>query len=163
MGMCGMKTNLSLMFLIDGDVDEAHAGLDKDGNYLVADYENVSKDPEWRKNESKQVQSFSYSEAQKIETSKTHSKYCGAIGVGHSYHHMVKMMNDYYVPYVIGYHKSDMPMEVAEKTHLALSADYTGVQNIKNMPKKFMHVTNADAFDAPTYATWSMGKTSKQT
>ena len=169
MGMSNFKTNLSVMFLIDKNVDPAYAGMasseqsgtglranvNGDG-YLVADYAHVSQDPNWRRDMTKQVQSIGYKDATKISTSALHAGSCGAIGVGHSYWHMVAMMNDYYIPYIIGYHRSGMPMEVAETVNLNMSADYTNVQNIKQMPNSFKVVNNWQSFNAPSYATWSM-------
>ncbi|MCQ2300035.1 MAG: hypothetical protein MJZ81_07935 [Bacteroidales bacterium] len=157
LGMCGFKTNLSVMFLIDGNVNSAYAGLDENGDYLIADYEDVARrDENWQKSEAKQVQSFPMRKAVEIQRNPLYGKTCGAIGVGHSYNHMVKMMNDFDFPYIIGYHLSGMPVEVAEKTNIVKSADYTGVQNMLKMPASFMVVKNAGDYDAPSYATWGM-------
>lgn len=61
MGMCNFKTNLSLMFLVNKNGNAAMAGLDENGDYLVADYAGVSKngtDQSWRTDPTKQTQSF---------------------------------------------------------------------------------------------------------
>lgn len=161
LGMVNYKTNMSVMFLIDQNVDGAHAGLDANGNYLIADYGHVSQDPNWMNDPAKQLQSISWNDAVQIQKHKLYGKTAGIIGVGHSYHHMVKMMNDFNVPYIIGYHRSGLPVQVANSVGLFLSADYTDVQNMLQMPDRFVRIANSEAFDAPTYATWSMDPSMK--
>lgn len=158
LGSTHFKTNLSVMFLIDKNVDAAHAGLNADGSYRIADYEHIQRDnPDWRDDPTMQPQSIGWRDAVEIETNADRADTCGIIGVGHSYHHIMKMLNDYYVPYAIPYHRSGLPVDIAERTNIIMSADYTDVQNTVKMPEAFEVVTNPESFDAPTYATWSIG------
>ena len=156
-GMSGEKINMSVMFDIDRNVSWEYAGLDENSNYIVGDSR--------RANEVKRMtgvipftQSIDFEEAVALEHDPRYSKNVGIIGVGYSYHHILKMLRDGDIPYVIAYHRSGLPSAVAVASNVGMATDYTPVQNTLafKVGAQFSKV-NADA-DAPSYATWNASK-----
>ena len=145
-GMTGEKHNLSVLHNVDPNVDSWNAGLSKDGEYNFSDYEA------YKKGYSEFVQSIGWKDAVKLQNTEGYSKDCGIIGVGFSYNHMLKLHNDPEVRQVIGYHTSQMPVEVKPLTHLDKAADYTEVQNTKSFVG-FAKPNYAIPDGVPSYAT----------
>ena len=145
-GMTGEKHNLSVLHNVDPNVDSWNAGLSKDGEYNFSDYEA------YKKGYSEFVQSIGWKDAVKLQNTEGYSKDCGIIGVGFSYNHMLKLHNDPEVRQVIGYHTSQMPVEVKPLTHLDKAADYTEVQNTKSFAG-FAKPNYAIPDGVPSYAT----------
>ena len=125
-GMTGEKHNMSVLHNIDPNVDSWQAGLSEDGQYLFSDYKA------YRDGYSQFIQSIGWEDAVALQNTEGYSKDCGVIAVGFSYLHMKKIHADPDVRQVIGYHTSDMPVEVKPMTHLDKSTDYTPVQNTLN-------------------------------
>lgn len=125
-GMTGEKHNMSVLHNIDTNVDSWQAGLSEDGQYLFSDYKA------YRDGYSQFIQSIGWEDAVALQNTEGYSKDCGVIAVGFSYLHMKKIHADPDVRQVIGYHTSDMPVEVKPMTHLDKSTDYTPVQNTLN-------------------------------
>ena len=125
-GMTGEKHNMSVLHNIDPNVDSWQAGLSEDGQYLFSDYKA------YRDGYSQFIQSIGWEDAVALQNTEGYSKDCGVISVGFSYLHMKKIHADPDVRQVIGYHTSDMPVEVKPMTHLDKSTDYTPVQNTLN-------------------------------
>lgn len=152
-GMTGEKINLSVMFDIDPDVHWANAGLDADGNYIVADKARADRMEAEGKGRTF-VQSFPYEEAIRIEHDPRYADNCGIIGVGYSYRHIEKMLADNNIPYVIPYHRSNMPDNVAKASHTGHATNYEPVQNTKTITG-YQRVYNMEDSDGiPSYATW---------
>ena len=145
-GMTGEKHNMSVLHNVDPNVDSWSAGLSKDGEYNFSDYEA------YKKGYSEFVQSIGWKDAVTLQNTEGYSKDCGIIGVGFSYNHMLKLHNDPEVRQVIGYHTSQMPVEVKPLTHLDKAADYTGVQNTKAFAG-FAKPNYAIPEGVPSYAT----------
>ena len=139
-GMTGQKINMSLIFkgaelneeqqkkyealfrkggtpAIRRDAEFAalmkHAGLDKDGNYLMED------------------ESFPFDEAMAIKKDDRYVN-CGTIAVGLSDAHIEKLLADPQIDMVIPYHASGVSPLIKKERNLALYNDYTGVQNTRN-------------------------------
>ena len=125
-GMTGEKHNMSVLHNIDPNVDSWQAGLSEDGQYLFSDYKA------YLDGYSQFIQSIGWEDAVALQNTEGYSKDCGVIAVGFSYLHMKKIHADPDVRQVIGYHTSDMPVEVKPMTHLDKSTDYTPVQNTLN-------------------------------
>lgn len=189
LGMTGIKTNLSVMFDIDVDVDDAHAGLtkynadihgakDADGNLLYPEYAKIVYTDEHGKwvynvgdlkmqrayetynrltgNSSaakRFLQSIGFSDAIKLQSMPGYTSNIGIIGVGYSKAHILAMLNDPRIRYIIPYHKSSLPPEIAAATHIEKAVDYTNTQN--NMKIK----TLVDREGKPVMITDSKGKT----
>ena len=145
-GMTGEKHNMSVLHNVDPNVDSWSAGLSADGEYNFSDYEA------YKKGYSEFVQSIGWKDAVTLQNTEGYSKDCGIIGVGFSYNHMLKLHNDPEVRQVIGYHTSQMPVEVKPLTHLDKAADYTGVQNTKAFAG-FAKPNYAIPEGVPSYAT----------
>ena len=145
-GMTGEKHNLSVLHNVDPNVDSWSAGLSKDGEYNFSDYEA------YKKGYSEFVQSIGWKDAVTLQNTEGYSKDCGIIGVGFSYNHMLKLHNDPEVRQVIGYHTSQMPVEVKPLTHLDKAADYTKVQNTMTFVG-FAKPNYAIPEGVPSYAT----------
>lgn len=145
-GMTGEKHNMSVLHNIDPNVDSWQAGLSEDGQYLFSDYKA------YRDGYSQFIQSIGWEDAVALQNTEGYSKDCGVIAVGFSYLHMKKIHADPDVRQVIGYHTSDMPVEVKPMTHLDKSTDYTPVQNTLNFGG--FSVPQYDIPDGvPSYAT----------
>lgn len=126
-GMTGEKINLSAVYEIRDDVDSWEAGLRYNENgeleYAVSDYDaKKSGKADWN-------QSIRYKDAVALQNIAGYSKNCGIIGVGHSWKHSMMMQADPDVRMIIGYHRSSLPVVIAELSHIEKSADYTNVQN----------------------------------
>ena len=145
-GMTGEKHNMSVLHNVDPNVDSWSAGLSKDGEYNFSDYEA------YKKGYSEFVQSIGWKDAVTLQNTEGYSKDCGIIGVGFSYNHMMKLHNDPEVRQVIGYHTSQMPVEVKPLTHLDKAADYTKVQNTMKFVG-FAKPNYAIPEGVPSYAT----------
>ena len=145
-GMTGEKHNLSVLHNVDPDVDSWNAGLSAKGEYNFSDYEA------YKKGYSEFVQSIGWKDAVALQNTEGYSKDCGIIGVGFSYNHMLKLHNDPEVRQVIGYHTSQMPVEVKPLTHLDKATDYTSVQNTKAFVG-FAKPNYAIPEGVPSYAT----------
>lgn len=152
-GMTGEKINMSVMFDIDPDVHWSSAGLDADGNYIVADKARADRMEAEGKGRTF-VQSFPYEEAIRIEHDPRYADNCGIIGVGYSYRHIEKMLADDNIPYVIPFHRSHMPDSVAKASHTGHATNYEPVQNTKTITG-YQRVYNMEDSDGiPSYATW---------
>ena len=145
-GMTGEKHNMSVLHNVDPNVDSWSAGLSKNGEYNFSDYEA------YKKGYSEFVQSIGWKDAVTLQNTEGYSKDCGIIGVGFSYNHMMKLHNDPEVRQVIGYHTSQMPVEVKPLTHLDKAADYTKVQNTMKFVG-FAKPNYAIPEGVPSYAT----------
>lgn len=123
-GMTGIKINMSLVpSVVEGGVAP---GLDANGNYAWAD---AIKDKDG--NVIQQAQSFPFDEAMAIQNAEGYSKNCGVIAVGISDAHILKMLNDPNIPFIIPYHKSSLNAIVARMTNIDQYKDYTNVQNTR--------------------------------
>lgn len=149
-GMTGIKINLSVMFDIDPSVDKEHAGLtkldpkvhtgeygvvvfdDADGKwvYNIGDYamQKAYKNA-YPENEIRFLQSIGFADAVKLQTSKGYSSNLGIIGVGYSYNHILAMLNDSRIRYIIPYHSSSLPSIIKDYTHISLATDWQPYQN----------------------------------
>lgn len=148
LGMTGIKTNLSVMFDIDPTGGKKHAGLTKynplvhKGEYAQTVFED--EDGKWVYNvgdyatqqaflavnsEKRFLQSIGFADAVKLEMSEGYSKNCGIIGVGYSYNHILAMLNDNRIRYIIPYHSSGLPAEIKTATNIEYATDYQSVQN----------------------------------
>lgn len=152
-GMTGEKINLSVMFDIDPDVHWANAGLDADGNYIVADKARADRMEAEGKGRTF-VQSFPYEDAIRIEHDPRYADNCGIIGVGYSYRHIAKMLADNNIPYVIPYHRSNMPDNVAKASHTGHATNYEPVQNTKTITGYQRVYNMEESGGIPSYATW---------
>lgn len=122
-GMTGMKINMSLVPAV---ADNGVApGLDAEGNYVWA----VPYTDELG-NEI-QGQTFPPDVAFELQRDPRYSKNVGIIAVGVSDEHIIKMLNDDQIHFVIPYHKSSLNPEVAKLTKIDKYADYTNVQNTR--------------------------------
>ena len=153
-GMTGIKINMSVMFDIDANLPNEYAGLqfvaDENGNetyngvkgywdYLVGDktrsdsvYEATGERP--------YVQSIGFDEAVALQNDPRYSKNCGIIGVGMSDRHILKMLNDGRIRYIIPYHSSSLPAVIAEVTNIKKATDYTNFQNTR----RIISITDAE-------------------
>ena len=150
LGMTGIKTNLSVMFDIDPTVDKAHAGLikkipfihkgeygkvvfrDETGEYVynVGDFATQRAFMEANPTDERRfLQSIGFADAVKLQTTEGYSSNCGIIGVGYSDIHILAMLDDPRIRYVIPYHASGLPAIVKLATNIALATDYTSTQN----------------------------------
>lgn len=156
-GMTGEKVNLSVMFDIDPNQHWSNAGLDADGNYIVADKARADRMEAEGKGRTF-TQSIPFAEAVEIEHDPRYADNCGIIGVGYSYNHIAKMIEDGDIPYIIPYHRSGMPESVAKASNTALATNYEAVQNTTKIVG-YQRVYNMDeANGVPSYATWPEGK-----
>ena len=150
LGMTGIKVNLSVMFDIDPTVDAAHAGLtrripfihkgeyanvvlhDEQGDwvYNIGDYQTQRAFHEaYPDADLRFLQSIGFADAVKLQTTEGYSANCGIIGVGYSDLHILAMLDDNRIRYVIPYHASSLPAEIKVATNIALGTDYTPYQN----------------------------------
>lgn len=156
-GMTGEKVNMSVMFDIDPDLHWSNAGLDADGNYIVADKARADR-MEAEGKERTFTQSIPFAEAVAIEHDPRYAENCGIIGVGYSYNHIKKMIDDGDIPYIIPYHRSRMPDSVAKANHTAHATNYEAVQNTTKIVG-YARVRNmGESNGVPSYATWPEGK-----
>ena len=154
LGMTGIKTNLSVMFDIDTSVDDAHAGLtkynpsihqgeyakivleDEQGKwvYNIGDYATQKAYEDYAKMMGNKpvkrfLQSIGFADAVKLQTTEGYTKNCGIIGVGYSDAHILAMLNDPRIRYIIPYHSSSLPHEIKVATNIEKGTDYTSTQN----------------------------------
>ena len=130
-GLTGIKINLSVMF--DVDPEGIAPGLDKNGNYVVADKSRQERE---KKNGSHVFAfSISYDEAVELQNSEGYDGNVGIIGVGLSDLHIRKMLNDPDIKMVIPYHSSGMPAVIKQLTKLGADSDYTSTQNTLDISK----------------------------
>lgn len=150
-GMTGEKINMSVLFDIDPKQGWQNAGLDANGEYIVGDYVNAQKQFE-KTGKRAFTQSIPFKQAVELEHNPLYSKNVGIIGVGYSYNHMKKMLSDENIPYIIMYHRSGMPQEVATAANIAMTTDYTPVQNTQ----RFLgfRTVIGDGHGVPSYASW---------
>lgn len=150
-GMTGEKINMSVLFDIDPKQGWQNAGLDANGEYIVGDYVNAQKQFE-KTGKRAFTQSIPFKQAVELEHNPLYSKNVGIIGVGYSYNHMKKMLSDENIPYIIMYHRSGMPQEVATAANIAMTTDYTPVQNTQ----RFLgfRTVMGDGRGVPSYASW---------
>lgn len=146
-GMTGIKVNMSVMFDIDSNLPNEYAGLtfvedvngDEEYNgvrgrfeYLVAD-QNRS-DSEYQKTGNRPyVQSIPFDEAVALQRDARYSKNVGIIGVGYSDNHILKMLGDDDIRYVIPYHASSLPAIIKDATKIRKATDYTDSQTIRKL------------------------------
>lgn len=154
LGLTGRKFNMSIMFNIDPDVDSAHAGLRADGSYFIGDRKTSELEAKAGR-ERTFVQSFPYDMARKIQHTPGYSKNCGMIGVGYSYFHMRKMMDDPEFGQIIGYHPSGMNESLANMAHIDKATSYEPVQNTLRI--KGLRQVTGDLNGLPSYASWPIG------
>jgi hypothetical protein len=150
LGMTGIKVNLSVMFDIDPTVDAAHAGLtrripfihkgeyakvvlhDEQGDwvYNIGDYQTQRAFHEaYPDADLRFLQSIGFADAVKLQTTEGYSANCGIIGVGYSDLHILAMLDDNRIRYIIPYHASSLPADIKVATNIALGTDYTPYQN----------------------------------
>ena len=156
-GMTGEKINMSVMFDIDPDVHWSSAGLGKNNEYLVGDKARADK-IEKETGERPFTQSFPWEEAVAIEHDPRYAENCGIIGVGYSYKHILKMMADGNIPYIIAYHRSAMPDSVAKASNTKHATNYEPVQNNTRVTGYAVVTNLQDGEGVPSYATWPEGK-----
>ena len=156
-GRTGEKINMSVMFDIDPDMHWSQAGLDKNGEYIVGDKaraDRVEKETGVRPF----TQSIPYEEAVELEHDPDYADNVGIIGVGYSFNHITRMMDDGNIPYIIPYHRSNMPDAVAKASNTKLATNYEPVQNNTKVTG-YAVVQNLDeANGVPSYATWPEGR-----
>jgi hypothetical protein len=153
-GMTGIKINMSVMFDIDANLPGEYAGLqfvaDENGDeyyegvkgrweYLVGD-KNRSDATYEATGERPYVQSIGFDEAVALQNDPRYSKNCGIIGVGMSDRHILKMLGDDRIRYIIPYHSSSLPAVIAEVTNIKMATDYTDFQNTR----KITSITDAN-------------------
>lgn len=160
-GMSGEKINLSVMFDIDGNVRWEYAGLDADGNYIVGDSARASL-IERITGKRPFTQSIDFNAAVELEHDPQYSKNCGIIGVGYSYNHILKMLRDNNIPYIIAYHRSGLPTVVATASNVGMATDYTSVQNTLQFKSGAQFSEVRAESDIPSYATWNASKKAKR-
>lgn len=144
-GKTGIKINMSVMFDIDASLSDDYAGLqfvpDANGTeeyegvkgrfeYLVADQKRSDKVLA-EAGERPYVQSIGFDEAVKLQNTEGYSGNIGIIGVGYSDNHIIKMLRDNNIRYVIPYHSSSLPAEIKAVTNISKANDYTEYQNTK--------------------------------
>lgn len=144
-GKTGIKINMSVMFDIDPSLPPEYAGLqfipdvngteEYDGvkgrfEYLVADQKRSDKVLA-ETGERPYVQSIGFDEAVELQNKEGYSGNIGIIGVGYSDKHIIKMLRDNNIRYVIPYHSSSLPAEIKEVANIPKEADYTEYQNTK--------------------------------
>lgn len=168
----GEKANMSVMFDIDPSVKWMNAGLDAEGNYIVGDWRrqasvvqeamDTGKTEEDIRNEQLRpfTQSFPWNEAVRIEHDPMYAKTHGIIGVGYSYNHILKMLADDNIPYIIPYHSSGLPKPIKVATNISYAADYTPVQNTLAFLGYNKISWHASHEGVPSYATTAAEKKS---
>lgn len=146
-GMTGIKVNMSVMFDIDSNLPNEYAGLtfveDENGDeeyngvrgrfeYLVADQKR--SDAEYEKTGNRPyVQSIPFDEAVALQRDARYSKNVGIIGVGYSDNHILKMLGDDDIRYVIPYHASSLPAIIKDASKIRKATDYTDSQTIRKL------------------------------
>ena len=125
-GMTGMKINLSLVPRVD--MDGIAPGLDAEGNYTWA-VEYVDE-----QGRTIATQTFPPEVAFEMQQDPRYSGNVGAIAVGISDEHILKMLSDANIHFIIPYHKSSLNPEVAKMAKIDQYADYTNYQTEKLDP-----------------------------
>ena len=75
------------------------------------------------------TQSIGFADAVKLQMSPGYTKNCGIIAVGYSNLHILAMLNDSRIRYIIPYHASSLPDVIKVLTHIGEADEYTAVQN----------------------------------
>ena len=122
-GMTGVKINLSLVPAVAKD--GIAPGLDAEGNYVWAVPYTDENGNEI------QGQTFPPEVAFEMQRDPRYSGNVGAIAVGISDEHILKMLNDENIHFIIPYHKSSLSPIVAKETNIDQFKDYTNSQNTK--------------------------------
>ena len=126
-GMTGIKINMSLVPAVAKD--GVAAGLDAEGNYVWAVPYTDEQGNEI------QGQTFPPEVAFELQKDPRYSGNLGVIAVGVSDAHILKMLNDENIHFVIPYHKSSLNPIVAKMTGIDQYEDYTDVQNERLVDK----------------------------
>lgn len=176
-GTGGEKENMSVMFDIIPDeapkgykgVDASfygwwHAGLSKDWRnqtdpelkYVIGDWRRAAKVNQ-ETGQTAFTQSFPWQEAVAIEHDPMYGPHCGIIGVGLGYYHIMEMLGDQNIPYIIPYHSSGMPAVIKKATHINRATDYTPVQNTKIFDGFKVAKWQCDSHGLPSYASAPAG------
>lgn len=144
-GLTGIKINMSVMFDIDPTLPDEYAGLkfvpDSNGDeeyngvkgrfeYLVGDKKRSDKVFE-ETGDRPYVQSIGFDEAVELQNTEGYSRNVGIIGVGFSDKHIIKMLGDNRIRYVIPYHASSLPEVIKGVTNIKKAKDYTPFQGTK--------------------------------
>lgn len=122
-GMTGVKINLSLVPAVAKD--GIAPGLDAEGNYVWAVPYTDENGNEI------QGQTFPPEVAFEMQRDPRYSGNVGAIAVGISDEHILKMLDDENIHFIIPYHKSSLSPIVAKETNIDQFKDYTNSQNTK--------------------------------
>lgn len=144
-GMTGQKINMSLVpkaAEMTKEQTERYRKLANRGNaYVLADPEfadmamhaGLAKDEngEWTRY-IWEDESFNYDDAMAIQADPRYNKNCGAIAVGVSHDHIMKMLDDDNIPMIIPYHKSGISRNIAILRNVQLYTDYTSQQTTRN-------------------------------
>ena len=180
-GISGEKVNLSVMFDILAPEPPSslkkgslayniygweHAGmvenwqdpsLSWEQRFVVGDYVRAARVAEEYKqrgieNHHEFTQSFPWGAAVAIEHDPMYSPFCGIIGVGLGYNHIMQMLACPDIPYIIPYHSSGMPAVIKKYTNINRATDYTPVQWTRQF-KGFKRATwNINNHGLPSYA-----------
>ena len=126
-GMTGIKINMSLVPAVAKD--GVAAGLDAEGNYVWAVPYTDEQGNEI------QGQTFPPEVAFELQKDPRYSGNLGVIAVGVSDAHILKMLNDENIHFIIPYHKSSLNPIVAKMTGIDQYEDYTDVQNERLVDK----------------------------
>ena len=125
-GMTGMKINMSLVPAVKAD--GVAPGLDAEGNYAWAVPYTDEQGNEI------QGQTFPPEVAFEMQQDPRYSGNVGVIAVGVSDEHILKMLDDENIHFIIPYHKSSISGIVAKETNIDQFKDYTLTQNTKLAP-----------------------------
>ena len=125
-GMTGMKINMSLVPAVKAD--GVAPGLDAEGNYAWAVPYTDEQGNEI------QGQTFPPEVAFEMQQDPRYSGNVGVIAVGVSDEHILKMLGDESIHFIIPYHKSSISGIVAKETNIDQFKDYTLTQNTKLAP-----------------------------
>ena len=125
-GMTGMKINMSLVPAVKAD--GVAPGLDAEGNYAWAVPYTDEQGNEI------QGQTFPPEVAFEMQQDPRYSGNVGVIAVGVSDEHILKMLGDENIHFIIPYHKSSISGIVAKETNIDQFKDYTLTQNTKLAP-----------------------------
>ena len=122
-GMTGVKINLSLVPAVAKD--GIAPGLDAEGSYVWAVPYTDENGNEI------QGQTFPPEVAFEMQKDPRYSGNVGVIAVGISDEHILKMLDDVNIHFIIPYHKSSLSPIVAKETNIDKFKDYTNTQNTK--------------------------------
>lgn len=154
------KEYAGLAFIESPDGDEVFNGKTGTWEYIVADKKRSNEkyqkafrgymaqgmsEAEARAKAADEMpftQSITFEDAVALQRDPRYSKTCGTIGVGYSTNHIIKMLKDKNIRYIIPYHTSSIPATVRLSTNLDHANDYTDWQNTQFI----VSLTNADGF-----------------